>query len=81
MIDAACRGQVPLKDSEGNIEPDTFFPGRGATSEEAILKFCLHCKVRKECKAYADKVDAKVGVWGGERRTRATHGSENERKK
>lgn len=77
MNKAACRDAAP---EDGEAKRDLFFPGRGETNEEAILKYCLSCKVRPDCKDYADRIDAKVGVWGGERRTRATHGIESERR-
>lgn len=76
MEKAACRGTA----SKGSAQVDPFFPGRGGTSEDAILGFCIKCKVRKECNDYADRIDAKVGIWGGKRRTRATHGPMSERR-
>jgi hypothetical protein len=76
MEKAACRGVANRKFVEG----DPFFPGRGGTSDEAVLGYCIWCKVRRECDDYADRVDAKVGVWGGKRRTRTTHGPISERR-
>lgn len=70
MNSAACRGSAPLRDVTGRA-PDVFFPGRGETSEAAVLKFCLHCDVRDKCDAYATEHDINVGVWGGKRRTKA----------
>lgn len=74
MESAACHG------SATNGSRDLFFPGPGETTEEVITRFCFRCTVRKECNDYADRVGAVVGVWGGVRRTRATHGTEYERR-
>jgi hypothetical protein len=74
MTKAACRGEAFKSSSR-----DIFFPKRGETSEEAILKFCFACDVRDDCEQYADHIGAQVGVWGGKRRTRSTHGSEAEK--
>lgn len=71
---AACRGLVPP-----DTEKDPFFPSRGQTSEDAVLRYCLLCSVKSECDGYADRIKAKVGIWGGKRRTRSTHGPESER--
>ena len=67
MLRSACRGAA----YKAVGKRDVFFPGRGETSEEAITKFCIYCKVRPECKQYADDHDIEVGIWGGERRNRS----------
>lgn len=70
---SACRGQAFGR----NPDKDPFFPGRGETPQEAIAEFCFKCGVRPECKDYANRQNAKTGVWGGERRTRE-NGSDSE---
>jgi hypothetical protein len=74
MDKAACKGQAFKSNKK-----DLFFPKRGETSEDAIIKFCFACVVKDECEQYADEIGAQVGVWGGKRRTRSTHGSEAEK--
>lgn len=73
MRKAACNG-IAFR-----IDPskDPFFPGRGETPQEAISAFCFVCSVKPECNDYADRNNAKTGVWGGVRRTRE-NGSEPE---
>lgn len=72
---AACKGKAPLRDADGETN-DSFFPNRGSTSQEAVLRYCLHCEVREECDEYADRLDIKVGIWGGKRRTRTAVGTD-----
>lgn len=74
MNNAACRGVGHLLRAN-----DIFFPGRGETDDEAILKFCFGCRVKTECEEWADSVNAVTGIWGGRRRTRVTHGSPKEK--
>ncbi len=69
---AKCKGIAFGKDPNKDI----FFPGRGETPQEAIAAFCFECPVRKECDDYADRKGAKVGVWGGKRRTRENGSAE-----
>lgn len=60
---AACRG----------INPDLFFPQRGASTREA-KEVCRGCVVRGECLEYAlTPPTEKFGIWGGtsERERRA----------
>jgi len=74
MNDAACRNTGYLL-----RQNDIFFPGRGETDEEAILGFCFKCTVKSECEAWGNSVNAVTGIWGGQRRTRGTHGSEKDK--
>lgn len=73
MKDSACRSVAFIR----NSQKDIFFPGRGETPEMAISKFCFICTVKTECNDYADRNNAKTGIWGGVRRIRKD-GSEAE---
>jgi len=59
---AACAG----------IDPDLFFPERGASTAEA-KRVCRGCEVRHDCLDFAMVNGEKFGVWGGksERERRA----------
>jgi WhiB family transcriptional regulator, redox-sensing transcriptional regulator len=46
------------------IDPDMFFPERGASLREAKA-VCAGCVVRQECLEYALANAEKCGVWGG----------------
>lgn len=50
----SCRG----------VDPDLFFPERGASTKEA-KEICRGCSVREECLDYALRNNEKFGVWGG----------------
>lgn len=52
--DAVCAG----------LDPDLFFPERGASSGEAKA-VCRGCPVRSECLEHAMSVPEKFGIWGG----------------
>ena len=54
MEEARCRG----------LDPDLFFPERGASTREA-KGVCAGCGVRAECLEYALANGEKFGVWGG----------------
>jgi WhiB family transcriptional regulator, redox-sensing transcriptional regulator len=54
MRDALCQ----------EYDRELFFPGRGASSEEA-RGLCGRCLVQRECREYALADDTLVGVWGG----------------
>ena len=54
MTLARCRG----------IDPDLFFPERGASTQEA-KGVCRGCVVREECLEYALANGEKFGIWGG----------------
>lgn len=46
-------------------DPEIFFPKIGKRSDEAEA-VCAECPVQQQCRAYADALDEKFGVWGGE---------------
>lgn len=47
-----------------NVDPDLFFPERGASTSEA-KEVCRGCEVREECLEYALSTREKWGIWGG----------------
>ena len=46
------------------VDPDLFFPERGASTREAKA-VCKGCEVRGECLEYALAHGEKFGIWGG----------------
>ena len=46
------------------VDPDLFFPERGASTKEAKA-VCRGCVVRDECLEYALANGEKFGIWGG----------------
>lgn len=46
------------------VDPDLFFPERGASTKEAKA-VCQGCVVREECLEYALANGEKFGIWGG----------------
>ena len=46
------------------VDPDLFFPERGASTREA-KEVCRGCIVREECLEYALRNGEKFGIWGG----------------
>lgn len=46
------------------VDPDLFFPERGASTREA-KEVCRACIVRVECLEYALANGEKFGIWGG----------------
>ena len=46
------------------VDPDLFFPERGASTREA-KEVCRACVVREECLEYAIVNGEKFGIWGG----------------
>jgi WhiB family redox-sensing transcriptional regulator len=46
------------------VDPDLFFPERGASTKEA-KQVCQSCVVREECLEYALANGEKFGIWGG----------------
>lgn len=46
------------------VDPDLFFPERGASTKEAKA-VCKGCMVREECLEYALQGGEKFGIWGG----------------
>ena len=46
------------------VDPDLFFPERGASTREA-KEVCRGCVVRDDCLEYALRNGEKFGIWGG----------------
>jgi WhiB family redox-sensing transcriptional regulator len=46
------------------VDPDLFFPERGASTKEA-KGVCRGCEVRVDCLEYALSNGEKFGIWGG----------------
>ena len=46
------------------VDPDLFFPERGASTREAKA-VCKGCEVRDDCLEYALANGEKFGIWGG----------------
>ena len=46
------------------VDPDLFFPARGAPTKEAKA-VCGGCEVKMECLEYALRHGEKFGIWGG----------------
>jgi WhiB family redox-sensing transcriptional regulator len=46
------------------VDPDLFFPERGASTKEAKA-VCRGCIVREDCLEYALANGEKFGIWGG----------------
>lgn len=46
------------------VDPDLFFPERGASTREA-KEVCQGCIVRLDCLEYALTNGEKFGIWGG----------------
>ena len=46
------------------VDPDLFFPERGASTKEA-KGVCQGCVVREDCLEYALANGEKFGIWGG----------------
>lgn len=56
-----------LWQSEANclgVDPDLFFPERGASTKEAKA-VCRGCAVREDCLEHALANGEKFGIWGG----------------
>lgn len=46
------------------VDPDLFFPERGASTKEA-KEVCRGCVVREQCLEFALANGEKFGIWGG----------------
>lgn len=46
------------------VDPDLFFPERGASTKEA-KEVCRGCVVRDDCLEFALRNSEKFGIWGG----------------
>jgi len=62
----AARGDRHWQDRANclGVDPDLFFPERGASTREA-KSVCAGCEVRLECLEYALANGEKFGIWGG----------------
>jgi WhiB family redox-sensing transcriptional regulator len=63
MLEAANRTWQRQANCMG-VEPDLFFPERGASTREA-KEVCRGCVVRADCLEYALANGEKFGIWGG----------------
>lgn len=64
---AAGNGQREGWQDQANcmgVDPDLFFPERGASTREA-KGVCQGCEVREDCLEYALANSEKFGIWGG----------------
>lgn len=61
--DAPDMSWYELGDCRG-VDPDLFFPERGASTEEAKA-VCAGCAVREQCLEFALTNGEKFGIWGG----------------
>ena len=49
-----------------NVDPELFWPmWKKDPRKDAALEICQGCMVQSECLAYAQKIRAPGGVWGG----------------
>jgi len=62
-VDAADRRWQERANCLG-VDPDLFFPERGASTKEA-KSVCHGCEVKMECLEYALRHGEKFGIWGG----------------
>lgn len=46
------------------VDPDLFFPERGASTREA-KEVCRSCEVSRDCLEFALQNGEKFGIWGG----------------
>ncbi len=53
-----------LRANCAGVDPDLFFPERGASTREA-KSVCRGCIVREDCLEYAICHSEKFGIWGG----------------
>lgn len=61
--EAAARGWQNKANCMG-VDPELFFPERGASTREA-KEVCRGCVVRSDCLEYALANGEKFGIWGG----------------
>jgi WhiB family redox-sensing transcriptional regulator len=66
-VTEAETGVVGAWQDEANclgVDPDLFFPERGASTREA-KEVCRGCVVREDCLEFALANGEKFGIWGG----------------
>ena len=63
---ATARGERRWQENANclGVDPDLFFPERGASTREA-KSVCRGCEVREDCLEYALAHGEKFGIWGG----------------
>ena len=61
---ASVRGRWQERANCLGVDPDLFFPERGASTREA-KSVCRACEVRVDCLEYALRNGEKFGIWGG----------------
>ena len=64
LLDAAPERTWQRQVNCMGVDPDLFFPERGASTREA-KEVCRGCVVRVECLEYALANSEKFGIWGG----------------
>ena len=64
LLDAAPERTWQRQANCMGVDPDLFFPERGASTREA-KEVCRGCVVRVECLEYALANSEKFGIWGG----------------
>jgi WhiB family redox-sensing transcriptional regulator len=64
LLDAAPERSWQRQANCMGVDPDLFFPERGASTREA-KEVCRGCVVREECLEYALANSEKFGIWGG----------------
>lgn len=66
VIDTFTAEERPWQDKANclGVDPDLFFPERGASTREA-KGVCAGCEVKEDCLEYALRNGEKFGIWGG----------------
>ncbi len=67
VLDLLLQVPEPVWQRQANcmgVEPDLFFPERGASTREA-KEVCRGCVVQEDCLEYALANGEKFGIWGG----------------
>jgi len=64
LMDAAPERTWQRQANCMGVDPDLFFPERGASTREA-KEVCRGCVVRADCLEYAITNSEKFGIWGG----------------
>ncbi len=64
LMDAAPERTWQRQANCMGVDPDLFFPERGASTREA-KEVCRGCVVREDCLEYALTNSEKFGIWGG----------------
>ena len=67
LVDIVLQATAPAWQRQANcmgVDPDLFFPERGASTREA-KEVCRGCVVREDCLEYALANGEKFGIWGG----------------